>query len=294
MKQRSFKINILVVDGIPDGLRLVEKSNWNGLGIVFPRGRYSQAKNREEFSSSGVYLLVGNDEGLLPDLYIGEADVIRERLNYHISDDKKEFWQKTFIFTTRGTPLNKAQIKYLEACLLELAVQSGRSNLANKVTPKRSLLSEADQAEMEGYMDELLTILPVLGISFFESIENTKVNTIIYELVEKQYCKAKGVETSEGFMVLKDSIARLNEVQSMKKGVPGYYDLRKQLIRDGVLRTSGDQLVFKRDWDFKSPSAAASVCLGKSANGLVLWKDKSGVTLGNNRKQTEIQKLTDD
>jgi len=35
------------------------------------------------------------------------------------------------------------------------------------VTSQRPVLSETDQAEMEGYMDELLSILPVLEIPFF-------------------------------------------------------------------------------------------------------------------------------
>ena len=244
-KRRSFKINILVIDGIPDGLRLVEKSNWNGLGIVCPRGRYSEAKKREEFSRSGVYLLVGNDEGLLPDLYVGEADQIRSRLDCHYSDDKKEFWQKTFIFTTRGTPLNKAQVKFLEANLLELASTSGRSNLKNKTMPKRPLLSEADEAEMEGYMDELLTILPVLEIPFFEPKKAILANKIIYELKGTGY-RAQGAEANERFLVMKDSIARLSEPPAMKKHFSSYCDLRKKLIQSGVLHRQEDGLGFTK------------------------------------------------
>ena len=37
-----------------DGLRLVEKSNWVGLGIICPRGRYPEVKRREEFAGSNV------------------------------------------------------------------------------------------------------------------------------------------------------------------------------------------------------------------------------------------------
>lgn len=244
-KRRSFKINILVIDGIPDGLRLVEKSNWNGLGIVCPRGRYPEAKKREEFSRSGVYLLVGKDEGLLPDLYVGEADQIRSRLDFHNSDDKKEFWQKTFIFTTRGTPLNKAQVKYLEARLVELATAAGRSNLQNLQTPKLPLLSEADQAEMEGYMDELLTILPVLEIPYFEPRKAILANSITYYLQGKD-TSAEGIEATEGFIVLKKSIARIKEVPAMKTGVPGYYALRQELIKNNVLERSGENYRFTR------------------------------------------------
>ena len=34
--QRPFKIEIFVAEGLPDGLRLVKKSNWIGQGIVCP------------------------------------------------------------------------------------------------------------------------------------------------------------------------------------------------------------------------------------------------------------------
>ncbi|MCY4000244.1 MAG: GIY-YIG nuclease family protein [Bacteroidetes bacterium] len=283
-KRRSFKINILVIDGIPDGLRLVEKSNWNGLGIVCPRGRYPEAKKRKEFSGCGVYLLVGKDEGLLPDLYVGEADQIRSRLDFHNSDDKKEFWQKTFIFTTRGTPLNKAQVKYLEARLVELATAAGRSNLQNLQTPKLPKLSEADEAEMEGFLDELLTILPVLEIPYFEPRKAILANKIIYELKGTGY-RAQGAEANEGFLVMKDSIARLSETQTMKKHFSNYCDLRKKLIQSGVLQRQEDGLAFTKDWLFNSPSAAAVVCSGKSA-GPIEWKDKVGVTLKDNRKKS--------
>jgi len=281
-KRRSFKINILVIDGIPDGLRLVEKSNWNGLGIVCPRGRYSKAKRREEFSRCGVYLLVGKDEGLLPDLYVGEADQVRSRLDTHNSDDKKEFWQKTFIFTTRGTPLNKAQVKYLEARLVELADTSGRSNLQNKTKPQRPKLSEADEAEMEGYMDELLTILPVLEIPYFEPRKAILVNSTTYYLKDKD-TDAQGTEATEGFIVLEKSTVRGKVTPGMEKGVPGYYALRDKLIKNNVLEKSGENYRFSKDWLFNSPSAAAAVCSGKPARGPTVWKDKDGITLKENR-----------
>lgn len=33
--KRGFSIRIFLPDGTPDGLRLVEKSNWTGRGIVY-------------------------------------------------------------------------------------------------------------------------------------------------------------------------------------------------------------------------------------------------------------------
>jgi hypothetical protein len=38
-------------------------------------------------------------------------------------------------------------------------------------------------------------------------------------------------------------------------------------------------LIFTKDAEFSSPSAAAAVVHGGSANGLVAWKTKEGISL---------------
>lgn len=282
--RKPFKIQILVADGRPDGLRLVEKSNWIGLGIVCPRGRYSWAKKaRDEFSRSGVYLLVGQDGDPLPKLYVGESEEVKTRLDRHYEDEDKDFWQLAIVFTTKGTPLNKAEIKYLEASLLKLARRYGRSKLQNTNKPLLPGLSEADRAEMDGYLDELLSLLPVLGVPFFEREGVTSTDGEVYH-VARSGCKATGFETNMGFTVRKGSLARDSTVPSMKDA-PGYYLQRQELIKDGVLEKTAEGYRFKRDWLFSSPSAAAAVCLGSNANGLTEWKDGSGATLKANRKK---------
>ncbi len=41
-----FSLRILVADGDPDGLRIVEKSNWIGKALVFQRALLPQVKVR--------------------------------------------------------------------------------------------------------------------------------------------------------------------------------------------------------------------------------------------------------
>ncbi len=283
--RKPFKIQILVADGRPDGLRLVEKSNWIGLGIVCPRGRYSWAKKaRDEFSRSGVYLLVGQDGDPLPKLYVGESEEVKTRLDRHYGEEDKDFWQQAIVFTTKGTPLNKAEIKYLEASLLKLARKYGRSKLQNTNKSRLPRLSEADRAEMDGYLDELLSLLPVLGVPFFEREEAPSREGEVYH-VDRSGCKAAGFETNMGFTVREGSLARESTVPSMKEQAPGYYRQREELINEGVLVKKTGHYRFKRDWLFSSPSAAAAVCLGSNANGLTEWKDGSGATLKANRKK---------
>ena len=55
--------------------------------------------------------------------------------------------------------------------------------------------------------------------------------------------------------------------------------LRSQLLSEGVLVKGTDRLVFAKDYEFSSPSAAASVVHGGHANGLSAWKNEKGVFL---------------
>ena len=280
--RRPFTIQIFMADGLPEGLRLVSKSNWIGQGIVCPRGRYSQVKRRPEFSQSGVYLLVGQDGDRLPKLYVGEAEQVKSRLDSHYI--YKDFWQQAIVFTTKEPPLNKAHVKYLEARLLKLAKKHGRSNLQNSGASRRPGLSEAEKATMDGYLDELLSLLPVLGVTFFEPDETPSPDRKVYYLKGRGY-SAKGFEVNTGFKVLQESLARAEHVTSFPERVPSYYRQRQELIADETLRKTADGYCFTKDWLFGSPSAAAAVCKGMNASGLTEWKDESGTSLKDNRKK---------
>jgi len=58
------------------------------------------------------------------------------------------------------------------------------------------------------------------------------------------------------------------------------------LIADGVLIEKDGFFIFTRDTEFSSPSAAAAVIFGRSANGLVAWKTESGKSLKQLDEQT--------
>jgi len=274
---RPFNIQIFVAEGLPDGLRFVEKSNWVGLGIICPRGRYPHVKKRPEFTNSGVYILVGRDgDDDRPTIYIGEAETVRARLDSHHAN--KDFWQQAVIFTTKGDPLNKAEVQFLEARLVELAHINKRCKLDNANTPQRPGMSESDQAQVEGYLDEMLSLLPVLGIHAFESANAAATGQRIYHLRGKGW-DATGYATSSGFAVRKESLARRDHVPSMPEHVPSDFNKRQQLILDGVLEATSDGYRFTVDHHFSSPSQAASVCKGSSSNGRVEWKDSKGISL---------------
>lgn len=268
-----FVVRILVVDGRPDALRLVEKSNWVGLGIICPRGRYPEAKKREEFSNSGVYILSGRVENEeLPMIYVGEGDPVRNRLDSHYS--AKDFWQQAVVFTTRGEPLNKAEIQYLESRLVDLAKKYRRCKLDNANTPGLPSLSEADRAQVEGYLREMLTLLPVFGINAFDPTAAAAVGQRTYRYQGTGW-NAHGYVTGNGFAVRQGSMARREEVPSMTYGRRS----RTSLLEEGILAPQGEGLLFTADYEFSSPSLAASVVSGRNTNGREAWKDEQGVTL---------------
>ena len=73
-----FTICVFVPDGDPEGVRIIDRLNWTGLGIAFPREHWSDVRTRAEFGKTGVYILVGHTtDDDLPTLYVGQGDGIR-------------------------------------------------------------------------------------------------------------------------------------------------------------------------------------------------------------------------
>lgn len=78
--RRGFSVRIFVPSGDPDGVKIVEKSNWTGQGVVFPRSLFTEARARPEMQRTGIYLLWGPSEsGQLPRAYVGEGDPVLPR-----------------------------------------------------------------------------------------------------------------------------------------------------------------------------------------------------------------------
>ncbi|TWU08374.1 GIY-YIG nuclease family protein [Stieleria varia] len=272
--QRPFSIRIFVPDGDPDGLRMVEKSNWTGIGVVFKRTGYKQVVGRPEFDRTGIYVLVGfSEDSALPTLYIGEGDPVKERLNQHYS--KKDFWDWAVFFVTKDTSLNKAHVKHLESRLLELAKTAKQCKLDNTGSSLPPTLSEAERADMESFLLDILSIFPLLGLGVFEKTETKKKpKNLLY--IEAKGIKATGYEDAKGFVVMSGSEMVLHETNSIHNYLSV---MRKDLIEKCVVELRSDRYVFIEGYAFSSPSSAAGVIKGGSANGRDDWKDKDGVSL---------------
>lgn len=273
-KGKAFSVRIFIPSGEPEGLRVIEKSNWTGQGLVFPRALYAEVRQQPELKRTGVYLLWGPAEaGQLPKLYVGEGDVVLPRLDQHAK--QKDFWTHAAVFTSKDQNLNKAHVQYLEARLVQQAKDAKRVELDNGNVPQLPALSEADAADAEAFLLDLLLCLPLMGAPFFEQAQAPQTRGRELTLKAKGI-EARGVDTAEGFVVRAGSLAVKEEVPSIHAYL---VELRKTLLAQGVLVPDGSALRVTQDYVFNSPSTAAGVLLGRSANGRTEWRDAKGRTL---------------
>jgi hypothetical protein len=163
----GYTIRILVPNGDPEGVRMIDRMNWTGLGFVFPREEWPSVQGRQILSGPGVYILVGPSEidENIPRLYIGEADNISRRIGDHFRD--REFWSWGIAFVSSNQGLNKAHVKWLEHSLYEQARSAKRSELDNGNIPQRPALHEVDETDAKAFLKEVLQILPLVGLQAF-------------------------------------------------------------------------------------------------------------------------------
>jgi hypothetical protein len=271
-----YVITILVTSGDPDGVRVVEKSNWTGSGMVFSRSDLAAAV-AQGLASPGIYVLMGEDpdEAFEGVVYVGEAEDVGKRLASHQKDDSKEFWTDTVVFTSKDAALNKAHIRYVESRLIALAHGARRVRLSNGTQPSLPPMSHADMAEAEGFLAEMLAIFPVLGVSAFDKPVAHAPGRVRYFLSGPD-AKGEGEERSDGFLVFAGASCRIEETSSLS---PSFSKLRSKLVASGVLDEQGGVYRLTEDHLFKSPSTAAMTLLSRNANGRTEWKDANGVSL---------------
>lgn len=276
--QPAFTLHIFVADGEPDGLRLVERSNWIGKGVIFPRAIYPAVRQRPEFDNAGVYLLIGPRAGGDNDsIYIGEGDPVRPRLEQHHAN--RDFWTRAVFFIAPGQ-INKAHVQCLEARLVQRAKETKRNELENGNMPAEPTLSESDSAFVDVFLDNILSILPVLGIHAFERASQSNGGTTYIDLIcQGRGVRATGHDSLQGFVVYAGSTATASPTDALLDYGANVVELRDELIKRGVLMSENGALRFTQDYVFSSPSLAAAVVLGRSSNGRTEWKDSVGRTL---------------
>ncbi len=241
---------------------------------------YSQVRGREELTRTGVYVLWNPSEsGQLPRAYVGEGEALLNRLDSHIRN--KDFWTHGVTFISKDQNLNKAHVQYLEARLVGLAADAKRCELDNGNVPQIPSLSDADAADAELYLADMLLCLPIVGVTFFEKPRTQR------DISQDLFLSAKGItargyEDTGGFVVRSGSQVVKKEVASIH---PYLSNLRRALLSQGLLEDDGTVYSLLQDYVFvRHPPPLVHYWGGPVMDGSI-GRIKMGARLNDSRKQ---------
>jgi hypothetical protein len=271
-------IQIYLPDGQPRGVRIAEITTRIVQALAFPRAQLDAALARDEAGRVALYFLLGQtDEQVRPTVYIGQTEDIPTRMRDH--NAKKDFWQTAIWVTSSTQSFTQAHIRYLEWFSIKTTREAGRFALDNGNEGAEPYVTEPIKADILDAFDTARTLLGTLGYPVFEPLTITGPllgNADTYT-AKGPDADAKARYTDDGFVVLKGSLARAALVDSVR----GTFleSRRRELVEGGVLVPDGASLRFAEDWIFTTPSGAAMVVLGRTANGWKEWYRADGRTL---------------
>lgn len=295
-------IKIYLPDESISGIRHAEIANWSGQALACPRSRFQELREWPEVQRPGVYFLFGVDEETGNDaVYIGEAEIVIERISSHIIG--KDFWTEFIAFTSKDENLTKAHVRYLEARFVEMARHAGRYQITNFATPQLPSLPRSDRDAMEEFLGSAKMMLGALGHKVLENFglqpkllnlseiptavesaaavdtssltaKHKPFSTTVFHL-RVAGIHARGVRTDEGMVVLEGSESSATTYKSLTGSMAA---IRQVLISSGTLASSEKKLKMTKNHLFKSPSQAAGVLAGYSINGREYWKLEDGRT----------------
>ena len=308
MSPKTFgrSLKLFLVDGTSSGIIVAEMGVSSLRVLVANRTSLPELLSRSEAASTGVYLLLGRSDETANSkrVYVGEGDSVKSRLSAHDSDPAKDFFERVAFVVSKDDNLTKAHGRYLESRLLKMIARSGDVELANWTSPDFEGLPEADIADMERVLGEVVTILPVLGFDLFggarktvtgsdtqtKSFDGREVYDSAPEFVAKiKSAEAVAIEESGSFVLLAGSTIQISNFDSLA----GSLKVKKENLREqGILKDTDDPDLWlvSEDVTFSSPSYASAFVAGRSDNGRTTWKTrKHGITYAEWRKQ-ELQK----
>lgn len=284
------QIKLFLVDGTPGGLTTAEITNWTGHVLSARRSDLADLLRRDEAQRTGVYFLLGDDEAVVGDTrcYIGEADIVADRLRYHQRD--KDFWDSVVVITSKDTNLTKSHGRYLESRLISLATQAARVSLENGTAPPVPALPESDASDMDYFLAQLQIVLPVLGVNAIRVRPSKPATTPATQKAESPVFRlrqaklgvdAQAQQIDGEFSMLAGSVVvaswhGVGKADSTVKAYASYRAQHERLVSDGTIAVENRLGRVTRDIVFSSPSTAGAVALGRSCNGRREWISPEG------------------
>lgn len=281
MKPTPKTIQIFLPGGNPRGIRIADITTRILQVIEVPRSLLSDFLKMPESDQVALYFLIGSPED--SEVYIGQTGDLRNRLTKH--NKSKDFWERALIVTTRTNSMTQTHALFLEWHCIQAIRSAGRYQDQNNTSGSRPHTPAPLEADCLEIFDTASTLLATLGHPLFVPLISTvdASNDDERFYIDSTGVEGSGLYTSDGFVVLKDSYGRGKTSKSF--AAHPYKNIRPDLIEKGICIMEEDRFVFKKDHLFSSPSKAAAMLFGRSSNGWTEWKDSSGKTLDEVKRQ---------
>ncbi len=291
---RGKHIELFLVSGEPGGITTAEISGWTGKLLAGPRSELTEILNRDEAKRNGTYVLLGPDPEAVDGLraYIGRTEDFGRRMRDHHS--KKDWWERLVLISSREDSFNEGHWGYLEARMVEIAKAAARCSLDdNRQTPVPRKLSEAQQSDTEGFLEQVRVVLPVLGVNILRSARvaqqpspSAATSSPIFHLRRPRKAVDAEAQMVDGEFFLLAGSRVVGEWPLPESSAPAarlytsYAEHHHKLVQDGSIEIRGGVGEVTRDVVFPSPSRAGSVATGSSCNGRTSWVTEDGVKFG--------------
>ena len=284
-------IELFLVDGEPGGITTANISGWTGHILSGPRTALSRLLSRDEAHRNGVYLLLGDDPDAIESVacYIGKTEDFSARFRQH--DRQKEWWNRAILVSSRDDSFNEGHWGYLEARLVEISHTAKRCSLPdNTQTPQPRKLSEAQQSDAEVFLEQIRSVLPVLGVNILRGthrfpkrqVPPPDIDSPIFTLtVPRRGVKAWARVVGDEFIMLEGSRivgiwANAGRASSTRRSYESLRSQHTKLVDDGSITVEGTIGTLTRNIPFPSPSTAGSIAVGYSCNGRISWTWEGG------------------
>lgn len=282
-------VKLLLIDDDPAKRVVCDQSNRTARVVKLPRSMLTASIGRPELKQVGLYLLVGSneDEPDRPFAYVGESELLFDRLIEHDKSFDRFTWQTALVVVAQDGSLNKAHAKHLEHHW-HAELKRADGVVLNQTTPAFAALNEADRAIVNDFSTTAQFLIAALGFRLFDAPKSVTtavtpdpiisgIPRFVFETSLKRKNRSFGRPLGERFVV---EIGSVLDDETKAAGDAYWSPVREQLRAEGVIGTKDGKLVFLKEWSASSPSRAAGVAYGGSVNGLKYWvAEQSGETL---------------
>ena len=281
---------------MPRSVRVASRAHWTGRVLGFPRATLDSGEDasrlKRELDRPGVYVLISTDAvGGRRQVYVGRAEpgTVLGRLEDHISDADKRFWQETIAIVSSDDAMPVPAMA-LEARLIDLvkAEDIGDTTQNSQRLPS---LSRMDEDDSLSFLRDTLFCMRALGVREFGSGDDSDEddsddrqesapsdgeipeNAELEMRIAKPEVVAYGRDLDEGeFEVLPHSQA----VKTLPDGSPcaatdERVNLVSRLVSQEVLIEYDDRYEFAKPWNFENRVRAKAFILCNTGRGPGQW-----------------------